>query len=95
MYQSNLDNRARSKPFPVRLINARSDPGIWRRCSSGFVGTGAVVRSDSEISCSDSDLAISARRFRVPIWCSVLDGVRLSFCLFAFYNRRHTVIVNQ
>lgn len=66
--QSNLDNKARSKPLPVRLIRARFEPGIWRRCSSGFVGIGSVGDGDF----SDSDWAFSLRRLRVPIWCSVL-----------------------
>lgn len=74
--QSSLDNKARSKPLPVRLIRARVEPGMWRRCSSGFDGIGSVgdfsVGFDFSDSDSDSDLAISPRRFRVPIWCSVL-----------------------
>lgn len=72
--QSSLDNKARSKPFPVRLIRARSEPGMWRRCSSGFDGIGSGDFSGFD---SDSDLAISPRRFRVPIWCSVLFSLVL------------------
>lgn len=72
--QSSFDNKARSKPLPVRLIRARFEPGIWRRCSSGFVGIGSLgdCDGDGDGDFSESDLAFSPRRFRVPIWCSVL-----------------------
>ena len=90
--QSSFDNKARSKPLPVRLIRARFEPGIWRRCSSGFVGIGSVGDGDF----SESDLAFSLRRFRVPIWCSVLCLVLvfldfLDFLVFlVFLVYRHT-----
>ena len=71
--QSSLHNKARSKDLPVRLIRARSAPGIWRRCSSAVVGTGAVERAFCDGDDSN-ELASSYRRFRVPIWCSVLLG---------------------
>lgn len=73
--------------MPVRLIRARFEPGIWRRCSSGFVGIGSVGDGDF----SESDLAFSPRRLRVPIWCSVLCLV-LVFGLFfgCFWLYRHT-----
>ena len=88
--QSSLDNKARSKPLPVRLIRARVEPGMWRRCSSGFDGIGSVgdfsAGFDFSDSDSDSDLAISPRRFRVPIWCSVLFLVLVSaFCFLLLF----------
>lgn len=78
--QSSFDNKARSKPLPVRLIRARFEPGIWRRCSSGFVGIGSVGDGDSS-----SELAFSHRRLRVPIWCSVLCLVLVLFLFRCFW----------